>query len=43
MPVKTRGRAISRADDIVEVTRRDFMADLKDQMIGISTDQLATF
>ena len=43
IPVKVRGRAISRAVESVELTRRDFMADLKGQKIGIVTDQLATF
>jgi len=37
--VKARGRAISRAVDVVEVTRRRFMPDLKIQKIGIGTDQ----
>ena len=41
--VKARGRAISRAVDVVEVTRRRFMPDLKIQEIGIGTDQLASF
>ncbi len=41
--VKARGRAISRAVDVVEVTRRRFMPDLKIQKIGIGTDQLAPF
>ena len=41
--VKARGRAISRAVDVVEVTRRRFMPDLKVQKIGIGTDQLASF
>jgi len=39
--VKARGRAISRAVDVVEVTRRRFMPDLKVKKIGIGTDQLA--
>jgi len=41
--VKTRGRAISRAVNVVEVTRRRFMPDQKIQKIGIGTDQLAPF
>jgi DNA-binding protein len=41
--VKARGRAISRAVDVVEVTRRRFMPDLQIQNIGIGTDQLAPF
>jgi DNA-binding protein len=41
--VKARGRAISRAVDVVEVTKRRFMPDLKIQNIGIGTDQLASF
>ena len=41
--VKARGRAISRAIDVVEVTRRRFMPDLKVKDIGIGTDQLAPF
>jgi len=41
--VKARGRAISRAVDVVEVTRRRFMPDLKIRNIGIGTDQLAPF
>ncbi|MDH5391113.1 MAG: DNA-binding protein Alba, partial [Candidatus Bathyarchaeota archaeon] len=41
--VKARGRAISRAVDVVEVTRRRFMPDVKVKKIGIGTDQLAPF
>lgn len=41
--VKARGRAISRAVDVVEVTKRRFMPDLKIQNIGIGTDQLVPF
>jgi DNA-binding protein len=41
--VKARGRAISRAVDVVEVTRRKFLPDLKVKKIGIGTDQLAPF
>jgi DNA-binding protein len=39
--VKARGRAISRAVDVAEVTRGRFMPDLKVKKIGIGTDQLA--
>jgi DNA-binding protein len=38
--VKARGRAISRAVDVVEVVRRRFMPDVKVKTIGIGTDQL---
>ena len=41
--VKARGRAITRAVDVVEVTRRRFMPDLKVKKVGIGTDQLASF
>jgi DNA-binding protein len=41
--VKARGRAITRAVDVVEVTRRRFMPDLKVKKVGIGTDQLAPF
>ncbi|MCW4001741.1 MAG: DNA-binding protein Alba [Candidatus Bathyarchaeota archaeon] len=41
--VKARGRAISRAVDVVEVTRRRFMPDVKVKKIDIGTDQLASF
>ena len=41
--VKARGRAISRAVDVVEVTRRRFMPDVKVKKIGIGTDQLSPF
>ena len=41
--VKARGRAISRAVDVVEVTRRRFMPDLKVKNVRIGTDQLASF
>jgi len=39
--VKARGRAISRAVDVVEVVRRRFMPDVQVKTIGIGTDQLA--
>ena len=38
--VKARGRAISRAVDVVEVVRRRFMPDVSVKNIGIGTDQL---
>ena len=38
--VKARGRAISRAVDVVEVVRRRFMPDVQVKNIGIGTDQL---
>jgi DNA-binding protein len=38
--VKARGRAISRAVDVVEVVRRRFMPDVAVKNIGIGTDQL---
>ncbi len=39
--VKARGRAISRAVDVVEVVRRRFLPDIKIDKIGIGTEQLA--
>ena len=39
--VKARGRAISRAVDVVEVVRRRFLPDVKVKKIGIGTEQLA--
>lgn len=39
--VKARGRAISRAIDVVEVVRRRFLPDVKVTRIGIGTDQIA--
>jgi DNA-binding protein Alba len=38
--VKARGRAISRAVDVVEVIRRRFLPDVQIKKIGIGTDQL---
>jgi len=38
--VKARGRAISRAVDVVEVTRSRFMPDLKVGDISIGTEKL---
>jgi DNA-binding protein Alba len=39
--VKARGRAISRAIDVVEVVRRRFLPDVKVTRIGIGTDQIS--
>jgi DNA-binding protein len=39
--VKARGRAISRAIDVVEVVRRRFLPDVKLKAIGIGTQQVA--
>jgi DNA-binding protein len=39
--VKARGRSISRAVDVVEVTRRRFLPDVKVKKIGIGTEQVA--
>jgi DNA-binding protein len=39
--IKARGRAISRAIDVVEVVRRRFLPDVKVTKIGIGTDQLS--
>ncbi|MFQ6081486.1 MAG: DNA-binding protein Alba [Candidatus Bathyarchaeia archaeon] len=39
--VKARGRAISRAVDVVEIVRRRFMPDVKVKNIDIGTDQVA--
>ena len=39
--VKARGRAISRAVDVVEIVRRRFLPDVKVKNIDIGTDQLA--
>jgi DNA-binding protein len=41
--VKARGRAISRAVDVVEVCRRRFLPDVKVKDIDIGTEQLAPF
>ena len=38
--VKARGRAISRAVDVVEVVRHRFLPDVKVKGIGIGTDQV---
>ena len=39
--IKARGRAISRAIDVVEVVRRRFLPDVKVKKIGIGTDQIS--
>jgi DNA-binding protein Alba len=39
--VKARGRAISRAVDVVEVVRRRFLPDVKIKKVGIGTEQVA--
>ena len=41
--VKARGRAISRAVDVVEVCRRRFLPDVKVGNIDIGTEQLPPF
>jgi DNA-binding protein len=38
--VKARGRAISRAVDVVEIVRRRFLPDVKVKNIDIGTEQL---
>ncbi len=38
--VKARGRAISRAVDVVEIVRRRFLPDVKIKTIDIGTQQL---
>ncbi len=40
--VKARGRAITRAIDVVEVVRRRFLPDVKVARIGIGTDQISS-
>jgi DNA-binding protein len=40
--VKARGRAITRAIDVVEVVRRRFLPDVKVTRIGIGTDQISS-
>ena len=40
--IKARGRAISRAVDVVEITRRRFLPDVKVKKIDIGTQQLAS-
>jgi DNA-binding protein len=39
--IKARGRAISRAIDVVEVVRRRFLPDVKVARIGIGTEQIS--
>ncbi len=39
--IKARGRAISRAVDVVEVVRRRFLPDVKIKKVGIGTEQVA--
>jgi DNA-binding protein len=39
--VKARGRAISRAVDVVEIVRRRFLPDVKVKAVDIGTQQLA--
>jgi DNA-binding protein len=39
--IKARGKAISRAIDVVEVVRRRFLPDVKVKNIGIGTDQIS--
>jgi len=40
--VKARGRAISRAVDVVEIVRRRFLPDVKVKNIDVGTEQLAS-
>ncbi len=39
--VKARGRAISRAVDVVEIVRRRFLPDVKVKTVDIGTQQMA--
>jgi len=39
--VKARGRAISRAVDVVEIVRRRFLPDVKVKSVNIGTEQIA--
>jgi len=39
--VKARGRAISRAVDVVEIVRRRFLPDVKIKTVDIGTQQVA--
>ena len=41
--IKARGRAISRAIDVLEITRRRFLPDVKVKNIEINTEQMAPF
>lgn len=38
--IKARGRAISRAVDVVEIVRRRFLPDVKIESIDIGTEQI---
>jgi DNA-binding protein Alba len=38
--IKARGRAISKAVDVVEIARRRFLPDIKVENISIGTEQL---
>ncbi len=40
--VKARGRAISKAVDVVEITRRRFVTDAKVKNINIATEEIKT-
>ncbi|OYT55367.1 DNA-binding protein Alba [Candidatus Bathyarchaeota archaeon] len=40
--IKARGRAISRAVDVVEIVRRRFLQDLKIKDIKIGTEQITS-
>ncbi|RLG92723.1 MAG: DNA-binding protein Alba [Candidatus Hecatellales archaeon] len=40
--IKARGRAISRAVDVVEIVRRRFLQDVKVKDIKIGTEQIAS-
>lgn len=40
--IKARGRAISRAVDVVEIVRRRFLPDVKIGSIDIGTEQIQT-
>ena len=41
--VKARGRAITRAVDVVEIVRRRFLQDVKVKNIDIGTEQMTLF
>ena len=41
--IKARGRAISTAVDVVEITRNRFLTELSDPVIEISTEELPDF
>lgn len=40
--IKARGRAISRAIDVIEIVRRRFMQDVKVKEIKIGTEQITS-